>query len=115
MAWLEPVTLHSGRARLEPLAAGHRRDLIEAVTDGELWRLSYTSVPEPARIETEIERRLALQAAGSMLPFAAIDTSTGKAVGMTTYMNVEAAHRRLEIGATWYRKAVQKTDFNTRC
>jgi N-acetyltransferase len=115
MAWLEPVSLHSGRVRLEPLAAVHCRDLMAAVADGELWRLWYTTVPEPARMEAEIERRLALQAAGSMLPFAAIDNGTGKAVGMTTYMNVEATHRRLEIGSTWYRKAVQRTDFNTRC
>jgi RimJ/RimL family protein N-acetyltransferase len=115
MAWLEPVTLDSGRVRLEPLAGRHCQDLIEAVEDGELWRLWYTSVPEAAHMQAEIERRLALQAAGSMLPFAAIDNSTGKAVGMTTYMNVEPVHRRLEIGSTWYRKAVQRTDFNTRC
>src|SRR5689334_17420759 len=115
MAWLEPVTLRGGRVMLEPLAHKHCPDLIEAVADGELWRLWYTSVPEPARIEAEIERRLGLQAAGSMLPFAAIDNDRGKAVGMTTYMNVEAAHRRLEIGATWYRKAVQRSTFNTQC
>jgi RimJ/RimL family protein N-acetyltransferase len=115
MAWLEPVTLRGGRVLLEPLAHKHCPDLIEAVADGELWRLWYTSVPEPARIEAEIERRLGLQAAGSMLPFAAIDNDRGKAVGMTTYMNVEAAHRRLEIGATWYRKAVQRSTFNTQC
>jgi RimJ/RimL family protein N-acetyltransferase len=115
MAWLEPVTLQSGHVRLEPLATGHCQDLMAAVEDGELWRLWYTSVPEPARMSAEIERRLRLQAAGSMLPFAAIDSSSGKAVGMTTYMNVEAAHRRLEIGSTWYRQAVQRTDFNTRC
>jgi RimJ/RimL family protein N-acetyltransferase len=115
MAWLEPVTLQSGHVRLEPLARGHCQDLMAAVEDGELWRLWYTSVPEPARMSAEIERRLQLQAAGSMLPFAAIDSSSGKAVGMTTYMNVEAAHRRLEIGSTWYRQAVQRTDFNTRC
>ena len=69
----------------------------------------------PERMQAELERRLALQAAGSMLPFAAVDNGTGKAVGMTTYMNAEPAHRRLEIGSTWYRKAVQRTDFNTRC
>ena len=115
MAWLQPVTLRGGRVTLEPLAAKHCGELCEAVADGELWRLWYTSVPEPERIEAEIERRLRLQAAGSMLPFAAIDDTTGKAVGMTTYMNVEAVHRRLEIGATWYRKAVQRTDFNTQC
>ena len=115
MPWLEPVTLSSGRVTLEPLAPKHVPDLIEAVKDGDLWRLWYTSVPAPERVEAELERRLALQAAGSMLPFAALDTASGKAVGMTTYMNVEPPHRRLEIGSTWYRKVVQRTDFNTRC
>jgi RimJ/RimL family protein N-acetyltransferase len=110
MTWLEPVTLSSGRATLEPLAHKHCPDLIEAVADGELWRLWYTTVPAPERVAAELE-----QAAGSMLPFAAVDNATGKAVGMTTYMNAEPAHRRLEIGSTWYRKAVQRTDFNTRC
>ena len=115
MAWLEPITLSSGRVTLEPLAPRHGPDLIEAVEDGELWRLWYTTVAAPQRMQAELERRLALQAAGSMLPFAAVDNGTGKAVGMTTYMNVEPAHRRLEIGSTWYRRAVQRTDFNTRC
>ena len=115
MAWLEPITLSSGRVTLEPLAQKHCPDLVQAVEDGALWRLWYTTVPAPERMQAELERRLALQAAGSMLPFAAVDNGTGKAVGMTTYMNAEPAHRRLEIGSTWYRKAVQKTDFNTRC
>jgi N-acetyltransferase len=115
MAWLKPVTLRGGRVALEPLAITHCRELKEAVRDGELWRLWYTSVPAPERMEAEIERRLKLQAAGSMLPFAAIDATTGKAVGMTTYMNVEATHRRVEIGSTWYRTAEQRTDFNTQC
>jgi len=115
MPWLEPVTLSSGRVTLEPLAHKHAPDLIEATADGELGRLWYTTVPAPERVAAELERRLALQAAGSMLPFAAVDNGSGKAVGMTTYMNAEAAHRRLEIGATWYRKAVQRSDFNTRC
>jgi N-acetyltransferase len=115
MAWLKPITLRGGRVALEPLAITHCRELKEAVRDGELWRLWYTSVPAPERMEAEIERRLKLQAAGSMLPFAAIDATTGKAVGMTTYMNVEATHRRVEIGSTWYRTAEQRTDFNTQC
>ena len=115
MAWLEPITLSCGRVTLEPLAQKHCPDLVQAVEDGALWRLWYTTVPAPERMQAELERRLALQAAGSMLPFAVVDNATGKAVGMTTYMNAEPAHRRLEIGSTWYRKAVQKTDFNTRC
>ncbi|GAB2187255.1 hypothetical protein LAB1_45650 [Roseibium sp. LAB1] len=49
-----------------------------------------------------------------MLPFAVL-TPSGKAVGMTTYMNIDAANKRVEIGSTWYRKAVQRTRLNTEC
>jgi len=115
MTWLEPMTLRGARATLEPLAHGHGDDLIEAVKDGELWQLWYTTVPEPDKMAAEIDRRLALQAKGSMLPFAVIDNTSGKAVGMTTYMNAEPAHRRVEIGSTWYRRSVQRTDLNTQC
>jgi len=115
MAWPELVTLRSSRVTLEPLAQRHREDLVEAVRDGELWKLWYTSVPSPEGMEAEIDRRLGLQTAGSMLPFAVIDNATGRAVGMTTYMNVDAVHKRVEIGSTWYRKGVQRTDLNTHC
>jgi RimJ/RimL family protein N-acetyltransferase len=115
MTWPPPVTLRGSRVTLEPLAQRHHADLVEAVKDGELWQLWYTMVPEPERMGAEIDRRLALQTKGSMLPFAVLDNTTGKAVGMTTYMNIDAANRRVEIGSTWYRKAVQRTDLNTQC
>jgi RimJ/RimL family protein N-acetyltransferase len=62
----------------------------------------------------EIDRRLGLQKAGTMLPFTVFDAE-GKIAGMTTYMNVEAAHRRVEIGSTWYAKRVQRSSLNTQC
>lgn len=102
--------------RLEPLRADHHDDLVEAVRDGELWKLWYTSVPTPEGLAAEIERRLGLQARGSMLPFAVIAQAgdlAGRAVGMTTYMNIDAPNRRLEIGSTWYRRAVQRSALNT--
>jgi RimJ/RimL family protein N-acetyltransferase len=115
MTWPQPVVLESARVRLEPLAPAHESDLIEAVEDGELWRLWYTFIPAPDKMAAEIERRRGLQAAGSMLPFAVIDRASGKAVGMTTYMNIDAVYRRVEIGSTWYRRAVQRSDLNTHC
>ena len=115
MTWLAPITLSSSRVRLELLDHRHASDLIEAVRDGELWRLWYTSVPAPEKMGADIDRRLRLHAAGTMLPFAVIEAATGKAVGMTTYMNADAVNKRVEIGATWYRKRVQRTDINTQC
>jgi N-acetyltransferase len=114
-SWLQPVTLQGSRVRLEPLSAAHHDDLANAVRDGELWRLWYTSVPEPSGMAAEIARRLALQQSGSMLPFAVIDQGSGEAVGMTTFVNVDAANRRVEIGYTWYRANVQRTALNTEC
>lgn len=115
MAWLEPISLHGAHASLVPLTLAHHDDLVEAVKDGELWKLWYTTIPEPAGMHAEISRRLDLQAKGSMLAFAVLNPATGHAVGMTTYMNVEAANRRVEIGSTWYRRSVQRTALNTEC
>ena len=114
MPWPDPVTLRGTHASLVPLARAHATALTEAVCDGELWRLWYTAIPAPEGMAAEIERRLGLQAAGSMLPFAVLD-ATGTPVGMTTYMNIDAANRRVEIGSTWYARRVQRTPLNTEC
>ncbi len=114
MPWPDPIMLAGHHARLVPLAAEHTPALAEAVRDGELWKLWYTAVPSPEGMAAEIERRLKLQAAGSTLPFTVLD-ATGTAVGMTTYMNIDAAHKRVEIGSTWYARRVQRSPLNTEC
>ena len=90
-----------------------RDELIEAAKDGDLHALWYTSVPAPERMLAEIERRLTLQAKGTMLPFTVLVGA--RAVGMTTYMNIDAPNRHVEIGSTWYAKRVQRTPLNTEC
>jgi RimJ/RimL family protein N-acetyltransferase len=115
MAWPEPITLRGTHARLEPLSLAHHDDLVEAVQDGELWKLWYTVIPEPDKMRAEIERRLDRQAKGAMLPFAVRDARTEKVVGMTSYWNVDQPHRRVEIGGTWYGKSMQRTPLNTEC
>lgn len=112
--WPEPITLTGTHVSVTPLDHTHAADLAEATADGNLHELWYTMVPSAEGIPAEIDRRLALQAAGLMLPFAIMDPS-GNAVGMTTYMNIDAANRRVEIGSTWYRKSVQRGPMNTEC
>jgi len=104
-------TLSGARVTLAPLTRDHASDLASAV--GELWRTWYTHVPKPEDMAAEIERRLALREAGSMLPFATTRNDTGSAVGMTTFMNLDPANRRLEIGSTWLAKSAQRTGINT--
>jgi len=114
MPWLEPVTLRGTHARLEPLSHSHVDGLTEAVKDGELSNLWYTAIPKPENMAKEIDRRLGLQKAGSMLPFTVFDAE-GQIAGMTTYMNVDTPNRRVEIGSTWYAKRVQRSGVNTQC
>ena len=115
MSFAESVSLEGRQVSLVPLTQAHHHDLVEAAKDGELWNLWYTSVPTAAGMAADIERRLELQKAGSMLPFAVIEKATREAVGMTTYLNIDADNRRVEIGATWYRKRVQRSGLNTEC
>lgn len=112
--WATPVTLHGTNMSLAPLNQSHTPELAEASADGDLHKLWYTMVPPPDEVEAEITRRLTLCKSGSMVPFAILDAS-GRAVGMTTYMNIDHGNRRLEIGSTWYRKSVQRTGLNTAC
>ena len=114
MAWPDPVTLSGPHARLEALAMAHHDALCDATRDGELWRLWYTAVPSPEGMAAEIQRRLALQAAGSMLPFTVFDDGD-RVVGMTTYMNIDAVNQRVEIGSTWTAQSAQRTALNTQC
>lgn len=114
MSWPLPITLTGTHASLVPLTKAHAADLAEASAEGDLWKTWYTSIPAPEAVPEEIGRRLDLQDQGSMLPFAVL-TPDGKAVGMTTYMNIDPVYKRVEIGSTWYRKAVQRTPLNTEC
>jgi RimJ/RimL family protein N-acetyltransferase len=112
--WLSPVGLVGAHCSLVPLAPEHHDELVSAASDGELWKLWYTAIPSPETMRAEITRRLDLQAKGSMLPFTTRDAA-GRVVGMTTYMNIDAVHKRVEIGSTWTAKSAQRGPFNTEC
>ena len=88
--WATPVSLQGSLVSLVPLSHSHTTDLAEASADGELHKLWYTMIPPPEGVEAEITRRLDLCESGSMVPFAILD-ATGRAVGMTTYMNIDHA------------------------
>lgn len=113
--WPEPFSAEGKFVVVEPLSMNRLEELKDASADGNLHRLWYTLIPKPADMAAEIERRLGLQKSGTMLPFSIIEKKSSKAVGMTTYMNIDSGNRRLEIGSTWYRKSVQRTSLNTEC
>jgi len=113
--FIEPVVLRGAHVTLEPLAREHVAALAAAAGDGELWRLWYTSVPAPGREEAYVVAALDMREHQHAMPFVVRDNASGDIVGCTRYFNVDPAHRRLEIGYTWYAKRVQRTPLNTEC
>lgn len=112
---LTPVTLEGHGVRLEPLATTHESGLSSAGSDGRLWELWYTSVPEPDKMARYIADALAGHAAGTMLPWAVREMKSGNIIGSTRYHDVVAAIDRVEIGYTWYAASWQRSHVNTAC
>jgi RimJ/RimL family protein N-acetyltransferase len=110
-----PVTLERNGIRLEPLTPAHRDGLVAAASDGRLWELFYTSVPEPHQAAAYIETALAGQAQGHMLPWAVRDVASGEIIGSTRYHDIVANIDRVEIGYTFYARRWQRTHVNTTC
>ncbi|HEX3666053.1 MAG TPA: GNAT family protein [Rhizomicrobium sp.] len=115
MSGLEPVILTGRFVRLEPLSFSHLDDLCAAGLDPELWRWIPSSVGTREEMRNYIETALREQEAGVSLPFAVIHLSSGRAIGSTRYMAIALAHRRVEIGCTWYGRDYQRSPVNTEC
>ena len=115
MRFIEPVTLRGTHATLEPLARESAPALAEAAADGELWRLWYTGVAAPERMDGYVAAALDMRERLDAMPFVVRDNTTGAVVGCTRYFNVDVTNRRLEIGHTWYAHRVQRSGLNTEC
>lgn len=111
----EPVRLEGYGIFLEPLQPEHRDELIRAASDGELWKLWFTTIPEPERMEDYILSALIGQGAGHMLPWIVRLASSGEAIGSTRYHDIVPSIDRVEIGYTWYAKRHQRTQVNSIC
>jgi N-acetyltransferase len=115
MISIAPVTLEGRGIRLEPLTMDHHEALADAATDGRLWELWFTTVPEPAGMRAYVDTALKGQRDGHMLPWVVRELATGAIVGSTRYHDIVPPIDRVEIGYTWYRASRQRSGVNTTC
>jgi N-acetyltransferase len=117
MAFVPPVTLEGRHVLLSPMtrekAEAIAAALGEAAADGNMWESKVTFIPRPEAARAYVDTALAERDAGVSMPFVTLDRASGSTVGSTRYMNIEAPHRRLEIGTTWIGKSFQRTAINT--
>ncbi|SHJ43207.1 Protein N-acetyltransferase, RimJ/RimL family [Tessaracoccus bendigoensis DSM 12906] len=113
MSWSDAVILENAVARLKPLTLAHRDELAEAVAVGELWKTWYApSIPSPEGMADAISELLVRNSEGTAVAWAVLDAKAGRAIGMTTFLNLDSVNRRLEIGSTWLSKTAQGTGIN---
>jgi RimJ/RimL family protein N-acetyltransferase len=112
MPFIEPITLAGNLVTLEPLSIAHHDALVAAASDGELWKLWYTTVASPDNMHAYIENALDMQRKETAQPFVIRSNRTGAIVGSTRYLNVDAGNRRLEIGSTWHAASAQRSGIN---
>ncbi len=100
---------------LELMQPKHSEELVKAASDGELWKLWFTSVAAPENMDEYIARALAMQQAQTAIPFVVRFNQTREIIGSTRICNRDLINARSEIGYTWYAKSFQRTAVNTEC
>src|SRR6187402_3492266 len=113
---LTPVTLTGRHVRLEPIAETHIDSLLRHAADPEVWtHFGGAKLDTPDALRDRVAKQQAERERGDVLTFAVVPLATGEAVGTTTYFEVSAPDRRLEIGSTWLGRAVWRSAVNTEC
>jgi RimJ/RimL family protein N-acetyltransferase len=111
--FVDPVSLTGERwVTLEPLAREHLPEIAAAAADGELGRLWFTHAPKADNAEQWVDMRLAAQNPNEGLTFV-VRNLDGAVIGSSSYLNVDAPNRRLEIGNTWYVASARRSGVNS--
>lgn len=113
VTFVQPITLTGELVALSPLRRSDADDLASASADGDLSTLQYTSVPPPERMAEWVQQCLVMQQRGTFVPFVARRRDTGTVIGMTTFCNIDAENRHIEIGHTWNAASAQRSGTNT--
>ncbi|MBW6523775.1 GNAT family N-acetyltransferase [Sphingomonas sp. RHCKR47] len=109
-AWREAVTLSGRHVTLRPLSRRDRDAIVTALAD--VGPSFATIVPDATTIDRWYDAIEEQVAAGRALPFAVLDAN-GAVAGVTRFLRMNEAHRRVEIGGTVYAPRVQRTGVNT--
>ena len=114
--WIpQDLVLSGDTVKLVPLEKNHKAGLLKAASDGNLWELWFTSVPDEHTIDAYLGKALSQKEKGLEFPFTVIDANTDTIIGCTRFYNMQPENRRLEIGYTWYAKSHQRTGVNSNC
>jgi N-acetyltransferase len=106
-------TLTGERIQLRPLQHEDANALLAAASDGALWNLKVTVIPNENTIESYIKSALAGRDAHTVIPFTIVQRESNRIIGSTRFWKIDRANRKQEIGHTWLAASTQRTGINT--
>jgi RimJ/RimL family protein N-acetyltransferase len=111
-----PVTLSGKHVRLEPLQVRHAEGLLAVGCDERVW--THLARPKFSSLDDArdwIGKAIKDAESGGQIPFAILDSATGREAGTTRYLNISSPDRLVEIGWTWLGVDYWRTALNTEC
>jgi N-acetyltransferase len=112
---LEPQILTGRFVRLEPFEPRLEAEVRRALdVDPEAWAIMSTAADGP-HFDGWWAAAMAEAAAGRRIPFAVRRLATGEVVGTTSFLEIRAPHRSVEIGSTFYRPDQRSSPVNPEC
>lgn len=116
MNWIQDPLILSGRkVELHPLAPKDFDTLKALAKDQKIWEYYGRNGADDTVIRHFLQEALDLKQKDQHYPFVTLNKETGEIIGTTRYGDINAAHKTLEIGWTWYIPAVWGKGYNEEC
>jgi N-acetyltransferase len=110
-----PITLEGSAVRLEPIRREHAEIFWEVAKDAldDIFQWIPYRMKTREDLQRLVEKAFAEQERGESVVLATVESSSGRVIGSTRFMNIDLVNRRVEIGSTWIVPAWQRTAANT--
>lgn len=112
---MEEIILENDIIKLRPVLLSDTEAITNAANDEQIWEHMSVTLLSKEAVQNYIENAIKEREKGISYMFAVIDKKTDEIVGCTSFLDISFPHKRLEIGATWYKPSVWRSAINTNC
>jgi RimJ/RimL family protein N-acetyltransferase len=114
--WIQhPITLEGDLVQLITLNKDHFSELEVLAADQRIWQYYVYDGTDISRFRSVLKSAMDEMLNGTQLPFVIYHKNERKIIGSTRFMDIQALHRKLEIGSTWLHPDYWGTPVNLEC
>jgi RimJ/RimL family protein N-acetyltransferase len=110
-----PLTLSGKIVRLVSMAEHHFDSLLDIAGDRRIWEHYIYDGTDSKRLQELLQQALVEREVGTAYPFVIHHLTEDRLIGSSRFMDIQPAHRKLEIGTTWLQPSFWGTPVNLEC